>query len=109
MIQKGGSVSSASLDSPLRCERRADLRFRADDPVMSLRTRMKGTSVEPKIRESTLGIGFRKPLLATESVWLLGMGGRCLVTVTLINGQPTWIGSIGFQILTGKHRRSSGN
>jgi hypothetical protein len=67
----------------------------------------RATALEPKTRESTLGVGFRTPMVRNGSVWFLGMAGRSLVTVTPTNGQPTWIGSVGFQFLTGKRRRSS--
>jgi hypothetical protein len=62
---------------------------------------------EPATRETTLGIGFRTPMAGRGSVWLMGMVGRSLVTITPVNGQPTWIASVGLQILTGKSRRSS--
>ncbi|MCU1338413.1 MAG: hypothetical protein JWO19_3994 [Bryobacterales bacterium] len=65
------------------------------------------TSDEPKTRESTLGIGFRTPMARNGSVWFMGMGGHSLVAVTPTNGQPSWIASVGFQILTGKRRRNS--
>jgi serine/threonine protein kinase len=67
----------------------------------------RATSSEPKTRESTLDIGFRTPMARNGSVWFMGMVGRSLVTVTPTNGQPSWIASVGFQILTGKRRRSS--
>jgi hypothetical protein len=67
----------------------------------------RATGDEPKIRESTLGVGFRTPVAGNGVVWFMGMVGRSLVTVTPANGQPSWIASVGFQILTGKHRRNS--
>jgi hypothetical protein len=67
----------------------------------------RATSNEPKTRESTLGIGFRTPIAGNGSFWFMGMGGRSLATVTPTNGQPSWIASVGLQILTGKRRRSS--
>jgi hypothetical protein len=65
------------------------------------------TAIEPKTRESTLGIGFHTPLGKKRSVWLLGMAGRSLVPVTQINGQPSWIASIGLQFVTSHQRRRS--
>jgi hypothetical protein len=67
----------------------------------------RATGDEPKTRESTFGVGFRTPLAGNRSFWFMGMVGRSLVTVTPANGQPSWIASVGFQILTGKHRRNS--
>jgi hypothetical protein len=67
----------------------------------------RATRDEPKFRESTLGIGFRTPMAGNGSVWFMGMAGRSLVAVTPANGQPGWIASVGFQILTGKRRRNS--
>jgi hypothetical protein len=67
----------------------------------------RGTSVEPKTRETTLGIGFRTPMVRDGSVWFMGMAGRSLVTVMPTNGQPSWIASVGLQVLTGKRRRNS--
>jgi hypothetical protein len=46
-------------------------------------------------------------MVRNGSVWFLAMAGRSLVTVTPTNGQPSWIGTVGFQFLTGKRRRSS--
>jgi hypothetical protein len=37
----------------------------------------------------------------------MGMVGHSVVTATPVNGQPGWIASVGFQILTGKKRRNS--
>jgi hypothetical protein len=62
---------------------------------------------EPKTRESTLGIGFRTPMTRDGSVWFMGMAGRSFVTVTRTNGQPSWIASVGLQLLSGKRRRHS--
>jgi hypothetical protein len=63
--------------------------------------------IKPKARESTLGVGWRCPIAGDRSLWFMGMAGRSLVTVTRTNGQPSWIASIGFQILTGRRRRYS--
>ena len=67
----------------------------------------RATVSEPKTRETTLGVGFRTPLAKNGSVWFLGMAGRSLVTVTRTNGQPSWIASVGLQIVTSHKRRRS--
>jgi hypothetical protein len=67
----------------------------------------RGTGDKPKARESTLGVGCRTPIAGNGSIWLMGMVGRSLVTVTRTNGQPSWIASVGFQLLTGRKRRYS--
>jgi hypothetical protein len=67
----------------------------------------RGIGDKPKARESTLGVGWRCPIAGDRSLWFMGMAGRSFVTVTRTNGQPSWIASIGFQILTGRRRRYS--
>jgi hypothetical protein len=67
----------------------------------------KGTPLWPKARETTLGIGFRRPLVKKHSVWFLGMVGTSVVPVTQISGQPSWIASLGLQFLTSGRRRHS--
>jgi hypothetical protein len=67
----------------------------------------RGIGDMPKARESTLGVGWRCPIAGNGSLWFMGMAGRSLVTVTRTNGQPSWIASVGFQILTGRRRRYS--
>jgi len=67
----------------------------------------RATASEPKTRETTLGIGFRTPLVKNGSVWFLGMVGRSLVPVTQTNGQPSWIASVGLQFVTSHKRRHS--
>ena len=67
----------------------------------------RATVSEPKTRETTLGVGFRTPLAKNGSVWFLGMAGRSLVTTTRTNGQPSWIASVGLQIVTSHKRRRS--
>jgi len=67
----------------------------------------KATLIEPKTRDTTIGVGFRAPVIKNEALWLMGMVGRSLVTATPANGQQIWIASVGIQVLTGKHRRSS--
>ena len=61
----------------------------------------------PKARESTLAIGCRIPVAREGSVWFIAMAGRSLVTVTRANDQPSWIASVGFQVLSGRKRRYS--
>ena len=58
-------------------------------------------------RESTLGIGCRIPVAGRGSVWFIAMAGRSLVTVTPTNDQPSWIASVGVQVLSGRRRRYS--
>ncbi len=67
----------------------------------------RGIGDLPKARESTLGVGWRCPITGNGSLWFMGMAGRSLVTVTRTNGQPSWIASVGFEILTGRRRRYS--
>jgi hypothetical protein len=62
---------------------------------------------KPSARESTLGIGGRIPVTKGGSVWFIAMAGRSLATVTRTNDQPSWIASVGFQILSGRRRRYS--
>jgi hypothetical protein len=77
------------------------------DVELSDQAATRAIAGEPKIRETTLGLGFRTPLRKNQSFWIMGMAGRSLVVVTPTNGQPSWIASMGFQILTGKRRRNS--
>jgi len=67
----------------------------------------RATADEPKTRESTFGVGVRTPMTRDGSVWFLAMAGRSLVSVTPTNGQPSWIASVGVQLLSGKRRRHS--
>jgi len=67
----------------------------------------RGIGGNPRLRESTLGVGCRRRLTGDGSVWFLAMAGRSLVTPTLTNGQPSWIASVGFQLLSGRKRRTS--
>jgi hypothetical protein len=55
----------------------------------------------PKQRESTLGLGGRRALNKGKTLNLLLMGGRSFQTVTVTNGQPSWIAYVGFQLLLG--------
>jgi hypothetical protein len=55
----------------------------------------------PKQRESTIGLGGRQALNKDKTLNLLLMGGRSFQTITVINGQPSWIAYVGFQLLLG--------
>jgi hypothetical protein len=55
----------------------------------------------PKQRESTIGIGGRQAMNKAKTLNLLLMGGRSFQTITAINGQPSWIAYVGFQLLLG--------
>ena len=61
----------------------------------------------PKTRESTLGVGCRTPIAGEASLWLIAMAGRSLATVTRTNDQPSWIATLGLQVLTGHRKRYS--
>lgn len=63
--------------------------------------------VEPKLRESTIDIGARIPILGNEHVLFIGSIGRSIVPVTTTNGQPSWIAQVGIQLLYGAKRHSS--
>jgi hypothetical protein len=67
----------------------------------------KATVIEPKVRETTLGVGVRAPIVKNRSVWFLCMAGTSVMPVTRTNGQPTWIATIGLQFLTSHKRRHS--
>lgn len=55
----------------------------------------------PKQRETTLGLGGRQALNKAKTLNLLLMGGRSYQTITASNGQPSWIGYVGLQVLLG--------
>ncbi len=55
----------------------------------------------PKQRESTIGIGGRQAMNKDGTLNLLLMAGRSFQTVTAVNGQPSWIAYVGFQVLLG--------
>jgi hypothetical protein len=55
----------------------------------------------PKQRESTIGLGGRQALNHAKTLNLLLMGGRSFQTITVTNGQPSWIAYVGFQLLLG--------
>jgi hypothetical protein len=55
----------------------------------------------PKLRETTLGLGGRQALNKAKTLNLLLMGGRSFQTITTSNGQPSWIGYLGVQVLLG--------
>lgn len=58
-----------------------------------------------KLRESTLAIGGRLPIVKGHWLRLIGMGGHGLVTATPANGQPGWIAYVGIQFLSDRRRR----
>ena len=62
---------------------------------------------EPKLRESTIDIGGRIPILGNEHVRFIGSVGRSIVPVTATNGQLSWIAQVGIQLLYGAKRHSS--
>jgi hypothetical protein len=55
----------------------------------------------PKQRETTLGLGGRQALNKDKTLNLLLMFGRSFETVTVANGQPSWLAYAGFQLLLG--------
>ncbi len=57
------------------------------------------------LRETTLGLGGRIPIVKSQWLRLIGMGGHGLVSATRSNGQPGWIAYIGIQFLSDKRRR----
>ena len=61
-----------------------------------------GTS---NLRESTIAIGGRIPIVRGQWLRLIGMGGHGLVSPTPVNGQPTWIAYVGLQFLSDRRRR----
>jgi hypothetical protein len=58
-----------------------------------------------KLRESTVGVGGRIPILEQHGLRLIGMGGHGLVPATATNGQPGWIAYLGIQFLSDRRRR----
>ncbi len=64
-----------------------------------------GKSGMQNLRESTIGLGGRVPLVKRHWLRLIGMGGHGLVSATPANGQPTWIAYVGIQFLSDKRRR----
>jgi len=58
-----------------------------------------------KLRESTLAVGGRLPIVKGHWLRLIGMGGHGLVTATPANGQPGWIAYVGIQFLSDRRRR----
>jgi hypothetical protein len=59
----------------------------------------------PKLAETTFGVGGRIPIVRQQWLRLIGMGGRSFVTPTVVNDQPSWIGYVGLQFLSDKRRR----
>ena len=62
---------------------------------------------EAKLRESTIDIGSRIPILGSRHVLFIGSVGRSIVPVTATNGQLSWIAQAGIQLLYGAKRHSS--
>jgi hypothetical protein len=58
-----------------------------------------------KLRESTVGVGGRIPIVRQHWLRLIGMGGHGLVPATATNGQPGWIAYVGIQFLSDRRRR----
>jgi hypothetical protein len=58
-----------------------------------------------KLRETTVGLGGRVPIVPGHWLRLIGMGGHGLISATPTNGQPTWIAYVGLQFLSDKRRR----
>jgi hypothetical protein len=59
----------------------------------------------PKLAESTFGLGGRVPIVRGQWLRLIGMGGRSFITPTAVNGQPSWIAYVGLQFLSDRRRR----
>ena len=57
------------------------------------------------LRQTTLGVGGRLPIVRGQWLRLIGMAGHGLVSPTLTNGQPTWIAYVGLQSLSDRRRR----
>jgi hypothetical protein len=57
--------------------------------------------LNPKLRESTLGIGGRRAIIESRngSVLFIGMAGRSLTNTTITNNQPSWVAYMGVQFL----------
>jgi hypothetical protein len=58
-----------------------------------------------KLRQSTVGLGGRIPIVRRHWLRLIGMAGHGLVAPTPTNGQPTWIAYVGLQFLSEQRRR----
>jgi hypothetical protein len=65
---------------------------------------VRSASVQ-KLRESTLAVGARLPIVKGHWLRLIGMAGHGLVTATPANGQPGWIAYVGIQFLSDRRRR----
>ena len=57
------------------------------------------------LRESTVGIGGRVPIVRGQWLRLIGMVGHGISVSTPTNGQPTWIAYVGLQFLSDRKRR----
>jgi hypothetical protein len=66
---------------------------------------VQATAGTQRLRESTVGIGGRIPIVTGRWLRLIGMGGHGLVSPTQANGQPSWIAYVGLQFLSDRRRR----
>ena len=66
---------------------------------------VRTTAGAARLRESTVGIGGRAPIVRGHWLRVIAMGGHGLVSPTPSNGQPTWIAYVGIQFLSDKRRR----
>jgi hypothetical protein len=57
------------------------------------------------LRETTLGLGGRVPIVSGHWLRLIGQAGHGLVSATPTNGQPGWIAYVGLQFLSDRRRR----
>lgn len=58
-----------------------------------------------KLRDTTISLGGRLPIVKGHWLRLIGMAGHGLGRATPSNGQPTWIAYIGMQFLSDRRRR----
>lgn len=66
---------------------------------------VRALSGAEKLRESTVGIGGRIPIVRQQWLRFIGMAGHGLVAATPANGQPGWIAYVGLQFLSDRRRR----
>ena len=66
---------------------------------------VRATAGTQKLRESTLGIGGRLPIVRGQWLRFIGMAGHGLSPTTSTNGQPSWIAYVGIQFLSDRRRR----
>jgi hypothetical protein len=68
---------------------------------------VKGNTLKPALRETTLGVGERMPITPGGRFRLIGMAGHSVIAATATNGQPGWIAYVGIQFLSASARRRS--